>query len=430
MRAALIAALLFLALPGFVRAQSMQDDQVPISFILNANPHSLASGSDSAGGGVLGRRSSGGVLGIDSLVNWSSYFYYPGVDSNGFPQFTWQYTMVGNAPFGQGHDEDREGETTWIGAPIVAVSLDLRNFDGSPRFVGGKRLFSDATQFVAPVLRSPVFSKTSYTSSETPTQYTDAVQRAEFFHKSDEEWHTLLRPRVGTPRTMVLIRGTYRFALNADGSCCAFVLIDAGTFVNALFPPTSFGTDTTTVIGAAEASGDIRTRDMSSFLFPNAYLYTGGNPSHCCILGFHTYDLEAGGPTNGFLEKRYVVNYSSWISPGLFRGGFSDVTALSHELSETFNDPFVNNTTPWWLSPNGNCQNNLEDGDVVEGLPNGVFPIVLNGFTYHPQNEALLQWFAGVTPSSAISGAYSYPDTNVLTSANVSQNFACTPPLP
>jgi hypothetical protein len=430
MRVAVVAALLFLALPGFVRAQGMQDDQVPITFTLNANPHSLASGSNADGGGVLGRHSTGGLLGIDSLVNWSSYFYYPGVDSNGFTQFTWQYTMAGNAPFGQGHDEDREGETTWIGAPIVAVSLDLRNFDGSPRFVGGQRLFSDATQFVAPVLRSPVFSKTSYTSSEIPTQYTDAVQRAEFFHKSDEEWHTLLRPRVETPRTMVLIRGTYRFALKADGSCCAFVLIDAGTFVNALFPPTSTGTDTTTIIGAAEASGDIRTRDMSTFLFPNAYLYTGGNPNHCCILGFHTYDLEAGGPTNGFLEKRYVVNYSSWISPGLFRGGFSDVTALSHELSETFNDPFVNNTTPWWLSPNGNCQNNLEDGDVVEGLPNGVFPIVLNGFTYHPQNEALLQWFAGVTPSSAISGGYSYPDTNVLTSANVSQNFACTPPLP
>jgi hypothetical protein len=430
MRATVIAVLLFLALPGFVRAQSMQDDQVPISFTLNANPHSLASGSNSTGGGVLGRRSTGGALGIDSLANWSSYFYYPGVDSNGFTQFTWQYTMVGNAPFGQGHDEEREGETTWIGAPVVAVSLDLRNFDGSPRFVGGKRLFSDATQFVAPVLRSPVFSKTFYTSSETPTQYTDAVQRAEFLHKSDDEWHTLLRPRVGTPRTMVLIRGTYRFALNADGSCCAFVLIDAGTFVNALFPPTSFGTDTTTIIGAAEASGDIRTRDMSTFLFPNAYLYTGGNPNHCCILGFHTYDLEAGGPTNGFLEKRYVVNYSSWISPGLFRGGFSDVTALSHELSETFNDPFVNNATPWWLSPNGNCQNNLEVGDVIEGLPNGVFPIVVNGFTYHPQNEALLQWFAGVTPSSAISGAYSYPDTNVLTTANVSQNPACTPPLP
>jgi len=229
MRAAVIAALVFFALPGSTRAQSMQDDQVPISFTLSVNPHTLASGSDSTGGGVLGRRSSGGALGIDSVANWSSYFYYQGLDSNGFTQFSWQYTMVGHAPFGQGDGGDWQGETTWIGAPVVPVSLDLRNFDGSPRFVGGKRLFSDATQFVAPVLSSPVFSKTFYTSSDTPTQYTDAIQRAEFIHKADPEWHTLLRPRVGTPRTIVLIRGTYRFALNADGSCCAFVLIDPGT---------------------------------------------------------------------------------------------------------------------------------------------------------------------------------------------------------
>jgi hypothetical protein len=42
------------------------------------------------------------------------------------------------------------------------------------------------------------------------------------------------------------------------------------------------------------------------------------------------------------------VNYSSWVSPGIFRDPtFGDITALSHELSETFNDPFVNNATPW-----------------------------------------------------------------------------------
>jgi hypothetical protein len=427
MRVPVFAVLLLIAAPASVRGQSMETDQVPISFALNANPHTLRANT-AAGGGVLGNRSNGSLLGIDSLSNWSSYFYYPGVDSNGFPQFTWQYTMVGNAPFSQGADDERQGETTRVGAPVVAVNLDLRNFDGSPRFVGGHRLFSDATQFVAPVLSSPVFSKTSYSSSEDPTQFTDAVQRAEFFHKADDEWHTMLRARVGTPRTMVLIRGTYRFALNADGTCCAFVLINEGDFINALFPATA--TDTTTVIGAAENAGDVRTRDLATFLFPNAFLYIG-NPGNCCIIGFHTYDLEPGGADNGFRERRYVVNYSSWISPGIFRDPtFGDVSALSHELTETFNDPFVNNATPWWLSPNGNCQNNLETGDVIEGLPNAQFPIVLNGFTYHPQNEALLQWFAGVTPSSAINHAYSYPDTTVLATANVSQNFACTPPLP
>ena len=337
--------------------------------------------------------------------------------------------MVGNAPFGQGNDDERQGKTTQVGAPIVAVNLDIRNFDGSPRFVNGKRLFSDATQFVAPVLSSPVFSKSFYSSSGMPTQFADAIQRAEFINKADEDWHTVLKSRVETTRTMALIRGTYRFALKADGTCCAFVLIDLGTFMNALFPATA--SDTTTPIGAAENAGEIQTRNLSTFLFPNAFLYFNNDPNQCCVIGFHTYDLEPGGADNGFRERRYVVNYSSWVSPGIFRDStFTDVAALSHEVAETFNDPFVNNATPWWLAPNGNCQNNLETGDVIEGLPNAQFPIVLNGFTYHPQNEALLQWFAGVTPSSTISHAYSYPDTNVLTSANVSQNAGCKPPLP
>ncbi len=67
------------------------------------------------------------------------------------------------------------------------------------------------------------------------------------------------------------------------------------------------------------------------------------------------------------------MNYSSWISPGLFGAAFTDITALSHEIAETYNDPLVSfdgvhNITPWWLAPNGLCQNNLETGDVVEGL--------------------------------------------------------------
>jgi hypothetical protein len=93
---------------------------------------------------------------------------------------------------------------------------------------------------------------------------------------------------------------------------------------------------------------------------------------------------------------------------------------VSHEISETFNDPFVvsdgkHNLTPWWLSPNGNCQDDLEVGDVIEGLRNASNPIKMNGMTYHPQNEALLPWFEFQSPSSAIDGAYSYPDEGTLT---------------
>lgn len=92
-------------LPVSVFAQA-PDDQVPISFLANVDPHTLHSDLAAAGGGVLGGRSNASLLGIDSVVNWSSYFYFPGVDSNGNPQFTWQYTMVGRAPFGQREDDE------------------------------------------------------------------------------------------------------------------------------------------------------------------------------------------------------------------------------------------------------------------------------------------------------------------------------------
>jgi hypothetical protein len=123
-----------------------------------------------------------------------------------------------------------------------------------------------------------------------------------------------------------------------------------------------------------------------------------------------------------------VVDYASYVTAPIFRDPtFMDVAPLSHEMTETFNDPFANNATPWWLAPNGLCQNILETGDVIEGLPNAQYAISLNGTTWHVQNEALLQWFAGVTPSSAIHHAYSYPNTSVLTSAAVSQKRGCAP---
>ena len=172
----------------------------------------------------------------------------------------------------------------------------------------------------------------------------------------------------------------------------------------------------------------ITTQDISTFLFPNVFLYFG-NTRQCCVLGFHTYFFQPSSDP----EKRWVLNYSSWITPGLFGPNVLDVTAVSHEIAETYNDPFVvsdgvHDLTPWWLSPNGNCQDNLETGDVIEGLPHSTFPVVMpNGFTYHPQNEALLQWFEFQSPSDALGGAYSYPDTSILTHPSAAQNARCAP---
>ena len=413
-----LAAALLLAAPAF----ALDDDQLPDSTTLKVRHFS---GASDGLGGVLGRQASGSVAGVDSLVNFSSYFYLPGITSSGGTQFTWPYTMVGRPPFG----DSASDHTTRINAPIVPVAIDLRNADGSPRFCTKAdgtqvRLYRSALPHVMPVLNSPVFSNAWYSSSERQTQYADAVHRAQFFKQSDDDWHTILRPSVKKERVMVLIRGTYSF--NVDANCnIRYVLVEANTFVSKLFPPLS--TDTSTIIGGAEHDGDITTADMSTFLFPDTYLFFG-TTADCCVLGFHSYDVEPGDAWNKFRERRYVMNYSSWISPGLFGSAFTDVTALSHEISETYSDPFVNNATPWWLAPNGLCQNNLEDGDVIEGLPNATIPMTMNGFTYHPQNEALLQWFAAQTPSSAIHHAYSYPDETVLPTPSVSMTLGCTGP--
>ena len=358
--------------------------------------------------------------GIDSIKSFSGDFRVSGVGPTGNPQRKWLYTIAGGRP--------EVGGTTTFDAPIVPVSLDLLDYDGSVRVVHGHKLHYSVEPFISAVVNSPIFQHADYTSSDVPTQFSDSVQRAEFYNTMQSDWHTLLKPSLKPARTLSIPRGAYYFALNDDGSCCAFVLADIDVFSNRLFPPAA--NDASTPIGAAEQAGDVTTKGIATFLFPNTYLYLNRNPNNCCVLGFHTYDFEPGDASNGFREKRYVLNYSSWISPGLFGPGFEDVTALSHEITESLNDPFVGSDgihgiTPWWLSQNGNCQNDLEVGDVIEGLPDATVTVKTRGRAYHPQNVALLQWFQFQSPSTALGGAYSYPNQSVLTSLSPSEGVNC-----
>jgi len=362
--------------------------------------------------------------GIDSLTTFSGVFVNPGLNTNGVQQFMWPYTMVGSSPFNKGRGS-RDDETTFIGAPIVPVNIELREADGTPKLSGsGKPLVMDATQFVQPVLDSPLFSPTAFSSSNVPTQFTDAVQRAAFFTLVDRDWHTTLRPRVLPARTLVLQSG-YKFV--SDGDSLIAVLVDENTFKAALLPSTPAGT--TSIMGAVESAGLIKTTDLTTFLLPNTFVFRGGDINNI-ISGFHTYDAKPGNRSNGYRERRFVMNYSTWVSPGLvaalFGRGFSDITALSHQLVDTFNDPFLTNVTPSWLGADpGQCMNLLEGADVLEKLGDPTFPITMNDVTYHPQNVALLPWFTGATRSPAVGGAFSYPDTTLLTTAAAPQPPGC-----
>ena len=392
-------------------AQQLEPDQLP----LNSAPSAMG-GSGHVPPVFLGPHSPTGPAGTaaastpDTVITFSgSYFTGSGATRQQF-----FFNMVGHDP--------SLAATTTLNAPIIPVSLDLRNADGTPRFVNGHRLFYDVTKFIAPLLASPIFQNATYSSSGRATQFVDAIQRAEFFHSASSAWHTVLKPAVKPTRVMTLLAGSYKFATNADGTCCAFVLVDSATFSRKLFP--SSPTDSTSIFGAALHAGSFTTKDVTTFFFPNTFLFSG--TSNFFLVGFHTFVSMPGTPQNGNRERRFVMNFSTWVTPFVFFGdAFQDVTGVSHEVTELFNDPFLANITPWWKAPNSICQNNLETGDVVEDLANATFPVTVKGVTYHPQNEALLEWFERQAPSQAIHADYSYPDEKLLTSLSAAEKPGC-----
>ena len=75
---------------------------------------------------------------------------------------------------------------------------------------------------------------------------------------------------------------------------------------------------------------------------------------------------------------------------------------------------------PWQGNAAYGCSPVLEVGDPIVG---SAYPITMNGRTYHPQNEVMLPWFARESPSTAYAGAYTYPDTTVLTSLPLDCSF-------
>jgi hypothetical protein len=102
-----------------------------------------------------------------TVPHWTSSFTYSGV--------TYPYTMVGTNP--------STNSTTTVDVVLIPI-----------QFVFADGLALDATQKVTNVLNSPNFADHSYTSGLT--QFTDAVQRAEFWpavSTSSVNWHTLIQ---------------------------------------------------------------------------------------------------------------------------------------------------------------------------------------------------------------------------------------------
>jgi hypothetical protein len=296
------------------------------------------------------------------------------------------YMMVGGDP--------RQGHTTTVKTQIIPISMSFEGYDDS----NGDPLVLDVSRMVEPFRNSPNFRRTTYSTGFT--QLGDAVQRAEFFHAMDPDWHTLLdapRPLAGV--TIDVPRGLATLYRNRRTEV-VFAVVDEGFFISHL----------NTILQLQ----NLDPAALTIALTTNVFLASAGDIRLCCTVGFHT-SFDAGSQDGRQVVQTFV--WSSWVEPGIFGPNFADVTAVSHEITEWMNDPFGANLAPPWQYPNGagGCQNNLEPGDPLEGFPNLSYPVTIGNMTYHPQSAALLQWFSREKPSSAIDGVYSYPNSSLLT---------------
>lgn len=315
-----------------------------------------------------------------------------------FQNQTFPFSMIGRRP--------QAGGTTRIDTSYLAISFFFDEFVDQK----GNNIVIDATGNTNNLLNGPDFERFPYTTGNT--QFGDAVQRAEFFNvmkkpakdDGDDAWHTLLEnPRQFKPVTVEVPFGS-SFVFTDGTNFFAFVDIN---FMNSQ-------------LNTLVQTEDLHVDEIPIFVTHNtvyADFFFGG----CCIGGFHTaFETKQVGNTAFVQLFDFATSLDAAVANDIFGDPaiFADVAGLSHELSETFNDPFVSNIVPSWQFPSlppGICSNVLETGDPVENLANAAFPVTIDGFLYHPQTEALLQWFSRQNPSSAFGGAFSYPGNNLTT---------------
>lgn len=314
---------------------------------------------------------------VYSVPHFSGSFALQGVN--------YPYTMVGNKP--------QAGGTTTVPVQLIPISMYFEEFADE----SGAPIVLDPAPVMARVQSSPNFRNAQYTTGVT--QFADAVQRAEFHSSAAQEWHTLLgKPEILKPLRIAVPRGMAKVYRNSSTGV-VYAVVDTDFFLSQL----------NTMIQLERIEPDA----LAIALTSNVFLAPQSDIKKCCVLGFHTsFDLGE------VAQLKFVQTFiwASWVDQGILGTGLADVTPMSHEVSEWMNNPFGSNSVPAWQVPNSNaCQSNLETGDPLATMPNSGYPVLIDGFTYHPQSQVLLQWFQRGPTSDAIEGAFSFPDQTLVT---------------
>lgn len=331
-----------------------------------------------------------------SIPRWSGAFQADGV--------TYPFTMVGTDP-------GAAPKSTQVKVAIVPIDL---------RFRAGLGGVLRGSSRVQSILASPIFKASDFSvlrNAYVPgfgslgdqagppvvTQYGDAVQKAMFWQTggSNAAYHVTLAQPTVYPTQLVDVPAPQGFDLVGAISKKHYALVD-GIWVSSR-------------VHNLLVSLKIPADTLAVFVTDSGFLYLG-SPSVCCVIGYHgaTTSLQGNGK-----QQVSTYLYASYSDQGVFESPkLADVHALSHEVSEWYADPFVNNDVRPWSSPTApfyGCVDELETGDPVVG--HGFDASAVGSSTvYHPEDEALFSWFAREQPSRAFAGRYTFMQNPWFTS--------------
>jgi hypothetical protein len=340
---------------------------------------------------------------------------------------TYGYNMVGADPALQ------TSTTIQVDITPVVVNVAGRTYNGndvvaatlaSPQFAtndyGATTAATAAGSFPnLPALVEGSGGALSQNDAGQALQLEDATMRAQFNHTGGSGYHVILHPNVLPAVTINVPSTKGTLILGARGLVWADIdLMWWATRIqqlNSTADPTH----------------------LPLYLTNDVYLHIGPNIFNCCVIGFHGASEVPGhgtGNTHGAGNQALqTYAWASYISPSRYarpNGGtdwaVQDIHAVSHEISEWADDPFINNTVEPWKTPTApqyGCSGLLETGDPVVGIgfamgantfeqgpnPNGTQSA--DGF-YHPEDETYLPWFMRTAPNT-IAEATQSPSANV-----------------
>jgi len=293
-----------------------------------------------------------------------------------------------------------------VGATLASPQFSLNDYGSTTAATVAECTYFNGAANVAGVDCRGTGGLLSQNDAGLQLQLQDATMRAQFNKTGSSTYHLRLQPNVLPPVTINVPQNQGTLIVSGRGVVGGQV--DYGWW--------------SSQIKNLETKAD--PTHLPLYLTDNIFLYLSNIPGNCCVIGYHgTYSTGLGhGPSSGNGNQPVqTFAWSSYVRPGFYsraNGGtdwaLQDIHAISHEIAEWADDPFVNNLVEPWLTPTApqyGCTNVLETGDPVVGIgfamgtntyfqglnPNGTQSA--DGF-YHPEDEALLPWFLRVAPNT------------------------------